>query len=333
MQKDPAFMELTPALVDGVSANRLMVALRTSGCAYARSASSGCTFCGFIELTTKGQPVSDEDILDQFYTTVESYDFFRENIAEIDIYNSGSFLSDSEISPFVRQQIFRKIKELPVRKVFIESRPEFIIKNKAELEKLRGIIGDRVLEIGIGLETANDSLRLEKMNKGFTFADFRTAAEILSELEIDLLAYVFLKPPSLTEAQAIADSVDTVKQLSLMAAKMPLKIKIALQPAFVARGTVIEKLYLDGLYRPPRIWSVIEVIKRVLPFNIPLQIGLSDEGLSAGRTVFNCQKCSLVLFDALRRFNSGAGIEELTGIECDCKADWFKLMESSVPEQ
>ena len=319
--KRPAFAEITPVQIDGDSYNRLMIALKTSGCVHALSDSGGCTFCGFKELTSKGVSISAENLVGQFFDGILKFDIKTNNIAEIDIYNSGSFLSDREVPPQAREAIFKMASSLEIKKIFIESRPEFIIDNKSELIKLKKLWGDRIFELGMGLETADDRLRQEQMNKGFSYDDFCRAAEILAELNIDLLAYVFFKPPSLTEREAIEDSVNTIHKLSELTEKFNLNIKAALQPAFVAKGTALEKLYLEGKYQTPNLWSVVEIIKRTAYLPVDLQVGLSDEGLSEGRVAYSCLKCYDSIISALRQFNSSGVLDDISAIQslsCEC---------------
>ena len=93
----PNAPELVSTLVRGLVANRLIIILRASGCAYDLRPEGGCNYCNFRALTTRGIPVPAADLVSQVTTALATYDCDREQIAEIDIYNSGSFLNDAEV--------------------------------------------------------------------------------------------------------------------------------------------------------------------------------------------------------------------------------------------
>ncbi len=47
----------------------------------------------------------------------------------------------------------------------------------------------------MGLETGNDVIRDECINKGFNFTDFIKASGIAGEMGVSTKAYLLLKPP------------------------------------------------------------------------------------------------------------------------------------------
>lgn len=321
--REPAHLHLASTRIRGNPARRLMLILRTRGCTHALRPGGGCRFCGFRELSTQGAPVSGNDILAQFEKGLGSYDMAKENVQEIDIYNSGSFLSSKEVPPPVREEIFEIMAENPrIIKILIESRPEFIIGEEAHLGKLRNMVKDKILEVGIGLETVRDDIRNEELNKGFMLADFVRASEVLAKYRLDLLAYVLLKPPCFSEVEAIRDAIDTIYFLQDLGQKLHINVKVALQPTFVARNTPLEDLYNQRTYTPPSLWSVVEVIRGT--FNVPLEIevALSDEGLAEGRVPHSCELCNEEMREALRTFNETQDRKILARLKCPCRLRW-----------
>ncbi|MDQ7825641.1 MAG: archaeosine biosynthesis radical SAM protein RaSEA [Candidatus Eremiobacteraeota bacterium] len=325
--KTPAFVHIAPTRIEGKKGKRLMVILRTRGCSHALGSSGGCAFCGFKELSTKGMPVPGLDIITQFEKALFLHYTLNEDIAEIDIYNSGSFLNRIEIPPPVGEHIFSKISEHPhIRKILIESRPEYIVSEKSQLGKLKGLLGDKMLEVGIGLETKRDDLRLEVLKKGFTLEQFNEAAAVLAPLGIHLLAYVLLKPPGLSEGEAVRDAIDSIYYLNDLGKSLGIQVKVALQPTFVPQNTPLEELYFKGLFTPPKLWSVIEVLRATFSLPVEIEVGLSDEGLAAGRTAENCELCNEQARELVREFNATQDRKVLSVFSCPCKIKWKELM-------
>ena len=104
--------------------------------------------CGYFN-DSMWQKVSDEDLLIQFNTAMNSYSDQK----FVKIFTSGSFLDDKEISQKVRREIFSKLVET-ADKISVESRPEFI--TDISLSELKKINDSKIFEIGVGLETAKE---------------------------------------------------------------------------------------------------------------------------------------------------------------------------------
>ncbi len=70
--------------------------------------------------------------------------------------------------------------------------------------------------MAIGLETSSDLIRKHSINKGFTFRDFVNAAEVAKVNGVAVKTYLMLKPPFLSEKQALEDIVTSVKKLQFI---------------------------------------------------------------------------------------------------------------------
>lgn len=321
----PSYAEVVPAYLDGKTINRLMLELRTSGCRHALRPEGGCTFCGFWQRSAKGGKVSTEVIVQQFETEFKAHNFSKENIQEIDLFISGSFLSDMEMPKEARFKIFKEIAKNPdLKKVLIESRPEFI--NKESINELEQILGDKILEIGIGLETADDKLR-EKLKKGFTKEDYEKAVKILSKSGARLLTYVLLKPMPMVEKDAVQDSIETIKYIFDVGKKFDIKATASLETVFVPAHTPLEKEYQSGNYKVAKLWSIIEVLKQCHNLGT-IKVGLSAEGLAEkGKIPANCERCDSKVRTAIVEFNKTQNIKVFDGLDCDCKRDCEKDLE------
>lgn len=302
----PLSIEAIPCTVDGRPATRIAAVLAAPGCGWA-ARTGGCRFCGFRALSTGGRAVSVADFDLQASAVAEAAARTDPPAAEVDLYNSGSFLADDEVPPAARAAILRRVAAVPsVRRILVEARPEHV--SPSAVEALVRACPGRSLSVGIGLETADDNVRAA-MRKGFGRADFELAAGVLADAGVDLLAYVFLKPPGLDEETARRDASATLAYLSDLQLRMGtgrtprFRILAALQPAFVARGTDLEREYLAKRYTPPTLWTVLRIVLDS-PADLAVHVALWDEGLSDGRVAAGCSVCTGRLRAALADFNA-----------------------------
>ena len=165
-----------------------------------------CVFCGYSrECLAEVQPSTDE-----FLKQIDCY-FGKYGVGEhIEIYNSGSFLDDKQISRESRVGIFRYLKKRGVRSVTIESRPEYIAQDK--LIPLKDAF-DGELTVAIGLEVADD-LVMKNLNKGFGPEDVKRAHAVLDGMGINSRSYILVGPPFVEDPKASAlDSVFFAKNV------------------------------------------------------------------------------------------------------------------------
>ncbi|MGO9268685.1 MAG: hypothetical protein ACLQOO_00230 [Terriglobia bacterium] len=300
----PAAAELVPAWVRGERANRLMVILRAPGCAYDLRREGGCTYCGFRKLTTNGTAVSPDDLTAQVDHALLKHDCASQRIFELDVYNSGNFLNDSEVPAEARTGIFRRISGEPaVRVVVVESRPEYIT-----TERLRPLVNAGVfaLEVGIGLECVDDVIREKYLRKGFTRRAFEHSVRTLKSVGADLLAYVMIKPMPMSDQVALREAVRSAQYIHEVASQLGVRARIALQPTFVVPGTPLAREFEAGHYSPPPLALVMETARQIAPFG-DLVVGLWDEELDPLAVPNESPDSHGSLVERLRRFNQTQG--------------------------
>jgi len=230
-------------LLDAEQVRSLTVILRTKGCYWARS--DGCTMCGYIY---DADPNScGADVKKQFDAVLNCY---GKNFGVVKLFTSGSFFDTNEVPADVRNYILDKLSGVP--KVIVETRPEFVTDEVCE--EISKILNGA--EVAIGLETSNDLIRNSCINKGFNFNDFVEASKLASSHNLTVKAYLLLKPPMLTEKQALDDTITSIKEASRYANTISLNL------CNVQKGTYVEKLWKKRLYRPPWLWTAVEALKR-----------------------------------------------------------------------
>lgn len=301
--------------------NAIFIVLPTSGCAWAVSDSGGCSMCSYVA-DSPLQNVSATELIDIFKRSISKFEI-KEKTA-VKIFVSGSFLNPQEIPPAARNEILGILKkEKYVEEVVVESRPEFI--TESVLKECCEALGDKIFEIGIGLETSNDYTREEKINKGFSRIDFENAVETItnSKLTCDVRAkaYLFVKPILTSEKEAIDEAVKSAFYAESVGVS-----RISYCPATIHKDTLMEQLWKKGSYQAPWIWSVIEIIKRVRS-EIKIPVIMDTAGFGSRRGPYNCKKCNSKLKTMIIESNLEQVIPE--DIECDCKERWNAEIEYS----
>lgn len=318
----PAFCKISPVNIEGRGSNRLMIVLKTKGCEYAKKTGGGCTVCGFLNHAE--QNITGEKILEQLDFALKTYNL--NDVEEIDILTLGSFLNDAEVNPLTRLEIITRLSKIShLKRVSIESRAEYVTVDK--IKQIKDMLGkDKILEFAIGLESQNDYLRNKIIKKGLSKKSFEKTAAKAREAGVNLLTYLLIKPPHVSEKEAITDAVDSAAYVFRTAAKIGVSARVAFEPVFVCENTYLEKLYLQSQYRLLNLWSVVEVIKKAHDYGC-IFIGLSDENLSLERMPHSCANCGEKIVNAIERFNKSQDISEILDLDCQCKSQYIETRE------
>jgi radical SAM enzyme (TIGR01210 family) len=316
---EPIAVEWLPGRVGGFAGHRLMVILAAPGCTWSRR-SGGCTNCGFPAAFGTGRPVSADDLEAQLESAVARIPPAISGPVEIDLFVSGSFFNPEEVSIDAQKRLIQRAARTPeVERLLVESRPEH-----ATTEALATAVAASApvpLEVGIGLESADDEILGRRIRKGFRWADYEAAVHRIAVAGAELLTYVLLKPMGSSEREAVTDAVRTIARVQALAATLELPSRIGLEPCFVAPGTPLAEAFAAAQYRPPWLWSVIEVVHRTARLG-PIVVGLSAEGLDPARAAANCNRCSAAVRRALVDFNLDQDPAPLWVVDCPCRAEW-----------
>ncbi|MHC1579163.1 MAG: archaeosine biosynthesis radical SAM protein RaSEA [Candidatus Alkanophagales archaeon] len=302
--------------LEGRAARSFAVVLRTGGCRWRR-----CTMCGYWQEGNAPQPQppsppSPEALVRQLEFAVRKLGGRCAEPPEVlKIYTSGSFFDDAEVPEAARLRILEAAAELGVRKVVVESRPEFVTP-----ERVRACVERFAnLEVAIGLETSDDFIREKFINKGFGFEDFLRAAEVVRGEGASLRTYLLMKPPFLSERAALEDVVRSARAVAFSDV-------ISLNLCNVQRNTPLERLWRERCYRPPWLWSAVEALKRIKRFYKGVLIS-DPVGAGSQRGPHNCGRCDRKVSAAIRRFSVTQNDDALAELTCDCVERWLKILE------
>ncbi|MBP1987844.1 archaeosine biosynthesis radical SAM protein RaSEA [Halolamina salifodinae] len=298
---------------DGVYQS-LTIILNTGGCRWARA--GGCTMCGYVAESVEGGSVSHDALMEQIQVCLDHE--AEEADAEsglIKIYTSGSFLDEREVPAETRQAIADTFADRD--RIVVESLPDFVDREKVAEFTDRGLETD----VAVGLETATDRVRHDCVNKYFDFADFEDACAEARAADGGVKAYLLMKPPFLSEQEALADMQDSVRRCGAVEGCHT----VSMNPCNVQRYTMVDELFYEGGYRPPWLWSVAEVLRTTTDVDA---IVVSDPvGHGSERGAHNCGECDDRVQRAIKDFDLRQDPSVFEQVECECEFTWELVLE------
>ncbi|MCL9814148.1 archaeosine biosynthesis radical SAM protein RaSEA [Natranaeroarchaeum aerophilus] len=296
---------------DGVYQS-LTIILNTGGCRWARA--GGCTMCGYVAESVEGGSVSHEALMDQIDVCLDH----EENEAEersglIKIYTSGSFLDEREVPAETRRAIAETFADRD--RIVVESLPDFVEQGKIEDFTGQGLETD----VAVGLETGTDRVRRDCVNKYFEFEDFIAASQEADAAGAGIKAYLLMKPPFLSESEAIEDMIRSIEKCAEYAHT------VSMNPCNVQRYTMVDELHFRGGYRPPWLWSVAHVLEETADADA---IVVSDPvGHGSDRGPHNCGDCDDRVQRAIKDFDLRQDPSVFGQVTCECERTWEAVVE------
>lgn len=290
-------------MVDGKPADALVMIMRTNGCSWAKT--GGCTMCGYRSASLNN--VTSEDLMKQLDQALSRY----KDEPFVKIYTSGSFLDENEIPADARDRIFDAFSGC--KRILFESRPEFITKD------VLSTVPDTVT-VSLGLESYDPKVMELSINKGFTPEQCKNAGELVKDAGLDVRTYLLLKPLYMQEGAAIDSAVASARFSD------PFSDEISINPVNVQKGTFVERIWKRGDYRPPWIWSLIEVLKQCSG-TVNARLMSSPSGGGTQRGVHNCGECDRTALDAVEKFSFSQDPKDLE-VTCGCRSKWNNYIAS-----
>lgn len=310
--------------LDNKKINRAIFYLRSKGCKWSCTKYGGCFMCGHYSGTSMGRNIPDRAFVNQFIKEYTKYDFT--NIPMVCLYNAGSILNKDEIPNKELLEILHIIStNKHIKRVVLESRPEFI--NMELLTEISKICKDKIIEIGIGLETSNDKIRDKCINKGFDFSAYLEAVNVIKKFgNIKVLTYITVKPLFLGINESITDVVESVNQISYITDI------ISLEPLSIQKYTLIEYMYNKKIYHIPTGWMIRDIVMGIsdllLLDQFELRIGGFEFYPIPEKFMMNCKECNHRLYEAIDYFNSYKELNKLSRLNCQCYNDYLMAKQS-----
>ena len=295
----------------------LTIILNTGGCRWARA--GGCTMCGYVAESVEGGSVAHDALMDQIQVCLDHEADNADEPAElIKIYTSGSFLDEREVGAETRQAIAETFSDR--ERIVVESLPDFVDHQKITDFTDHGL----AVDIAVGLETATDRVRHDCVNKYFDFADFEDACATAQDAGAGIKAYLLMKPPFLSEAEARDDMMDSVRRCAAVDGCHT----VSMNPCNVQQYTMVNELFRAGGYRPPWLWSVADVLERTADVDA---IVVSDPvGHGSDRGPHNCGECDDRVQKAIKDFDLRQDPSVFEQVSCDCERTWELVIEEET---
>ena len=304
------------AFYNGHFVKRKRIVLLTPGCTVAT-----CTMCPLPNeaLDPSRRSITPEQIIEQFDSSFSKEDADDDIIT---IYNNGNFFVEREIPAPVREHIYDYVKKSKASTLVVESLPQFITEER--MVEAKKFLGDKKLSVSVGLQSSNDLVRELAVNSTCSRIGFEKSNELLYKNGYDSMAFLMIKPPFLTEEEAVNDTVDSIRYLSELGIKESILCATRVTP-----NTIVQILHDENNFKSPWLWSVVEVLKQAakeFPESLP-RAAISEmapqKDIEAIITQ-NCNKCSSRVVEAISQFNMDHDISLLEDLDCDCRKTYFE---------
>ena len=308
---------------------------RTRGCGHDHH--GGCTACNYGAST----PVSADEMVD----------YVREGLSLLDVDErtmllvspSGSMFDEWEVPPEARERIFQLVRGTKCGRYTCETRAETLTDEK--VKQYSDIFDNKIAYIEMGLESANPWILKYCVNKRLSLDDYEQAVLLLRKYGVPGMTNVMLGSAFLSPSEAIEDAITSIKWAFALGVEMAVVF-----PTHVKQWTLLEWLWERGLYSPPSLWSLVEVLvslgphlaSRVTISWYKLYNQVSDEGvtqdpknvlgyLDSPATCVVCQPRVIGLLDTFRNTNDFEILRALANTDCECKHVWRALVEAKEP--
>lgn len=291
---------------DGRQVGRKKVILMSGGCSVPT-----CTMCPFTNENNYGIGHNPEALLEQVDTTlVRRPD--EPDYELLSLYNDGSFFAPAEIPREVQVRIAERVAVSGIRRLVVESLPQFI--TPAVLGPFVDALQGVELEVGIGLQSSDDLVRETLVNTRISRVSFERAVRTMNEFGVIPKIYLMIKPPLLTDAEAITDVVDSVGYVRSLGVD-----GVTLCPTRVAPNTVAWKLWQAGHYQPPNLWTVVDTI-RLAQEKTSVRVACINLRGTDFESVFpeSCPRCADSVVDGIVRYSETGDLQDLPS-DCECR--------------
>ena len=306
---EPATVYKTPeVLPDGTPCTAATVIFRTRGCVWWWK--SGCTFCGYFNDVR--DDVTADDLFAQWEEAKRRLDDF-EGCSMVKVYTSGTFFEDRENPPEWQEAILRETHERGLH---------LVIEAQAQLctpEKLAWVAERHPgCTVAVGLEAYDDAVLRFHVNKGFSTKQWHRSVDMLRDNGLRVKTYLLFKPPFMSEGDALELTSRWISQVA------PLSDDVSVNPMNIQKRTIVERLFRNREYRPPWLWSLVEMMERVHDDISEAQTRIIVHPTAAGRIrgAHNCGACDAEVVAAIERYSVSGDSREFADLDCDCKRVW-----------
>lgn len=296
---------------------------RTRGCRFAHMGS--CVMCDYGKGPSTTQPADMIESVRQGLAALPA------GLYHLLVSPIGSFCDTWEVPVEARREILKLMAGSDVETFAFETRADTV--TAEVIEECVSLLNSRSLKIYLGLESADPWVSQYCINKALPVAAFEHAVQILRKRDVFASANVLLGAPFLTPRQAIADVLRSVAWAFAKGAN-----ECNLFPTHVKEWTVLRWLSDRGIYDPPSLWSLVEILRRLGPDVVCTRIKFSWYKTYGSDNVvrpsITCQECwpeVIYYLDQFYETNDYDWVQRLVSHPCRCKDAWRAQLEAPDP--
>ena len=182
--------------------------------------------------------------------------------------------------------------------------------------------------MAIGLEAYDDEVLKFHCNKGFRIKTWKKAVDTLQSHGLRAKSYLLFKPPFMSEGDALQHMTKWIQEIAADSDE------ISVNPMNIQRRTIVDRIFRHREYRPPWLWSLVQMIRNVHP-DVEDKVRLIVHPTAAGsiRGAHNCGRCDKEVAAAIERYSVSGSLLEFEGLSCDCESQWATeiALDQSLP--
>jgi len=291
----------------------------------------GCTMCNY----GLDADVSPNQIADFVHRALDCTTL--DNNSRLLVSPSGSFLDDWEVPEIARKEILTTLSKLPWASLIFETRAQYVTRER--IAEIRDLLGNRDVIVDIALECSDPWILKYSINKNLSLDDFLGALEILKTNNLKTSTNILLGAPFLSEQERIWKAVESIYWAFNHGVD-----ECCVFPVHIKKGTLVHWLWKKGVYQPPSLWSLVEVLKNIATEYYPnLSIAWHKpyyENTKSVEMIYSlapttcplCYQTVTKLLDEYLDKREVAIISKLDNLECKCKDDWHRRLLTPQPQ-
>lgn len=298
---------------------------RSSGCRFSKGGE--CTMCDYQIAAPMHAPEMVRNVAEALAENRSHKALF---IAPL-----GSMFDPVEVPPAAADEILRLAGATGAKLFATETRMEFLA--PGTMRRFVQPFANRPKRINIGLESTDPWMLANSVGKSIPVHELRATADLLHAYETELAANILVGSLWLTPHETINQTLRSIR--CAIAAGVDLCV---LFPSNVRRWTVQYWLWQRGEFRPPSLWTLVEVLLQLEEEELS-KVALSYFDKKPNESIValpqTCDCCQPAVIAALWHF-AGTGrrdrLEAVCQAGCACRARWRESLTapaSSVRER
>ena len=225
----------------------------------------------------------------------------------IKLYNSANFFDPQSIPESDYDSILELVR--PFKSVIVENHPKLCGLRCFSFAERVQANGQR-FEVAMGLECVHPEV-LVRLNKQMTLDDFKLGTEKLLAREVQVRAFLLLRPPFLDEAEGIDWAIRSIEFAFAIGVEC-----CSVIPTRFGNG-MLSKLHADGWFTPPSLDSMERVLEAGLAMR-PVEGGRVFMDTWDARQFATCVSCADARIDRIRQMNlSQTWVEHVACESCN----------------